>query len=46
MNELVKWLGVGKLNYAETIRHGFDSIPQTFIDFFGGNNKGKMMIEI
>jgi hypothetical protein len=41
LKQLTTWLKEGKLNYAETIVHGFDNIPQAFIDLFEGKNEGK-----
>lgn len=46
MNQLGKWLGDGKLNYTETIRQGFEAIPEAFIDLFDGKNKGKMVVKV
>jgi len=42
---LSQWLQEGKLENVETIREGFDNIPQAFIDLFHGKNKGKMVIK-
>ena len=41
---LSQWLHEGKLKNVETIREGFDNIPQAFIDLFHGKNKGKMVV--
>ncbi|MGV8880452.1 MAG: NADP-dependent oxidoreductase [Sphingobacteriaceae bacterium] len=46
IKHLSKWLKEGKLTYLETIREGFDSIPQAFIDLFEGGNQGKMIVKI
>jgi NADPH-dependent curcumin reductase CurA len=46
MQKLSEWLAQGKLNYAETVREGFENIPQAFIDLFDGKNKGKMVVKI
>ncbi len=46
IKQLTQWLEDGKLKYSETIEHGFDAIPEAFIDLFEGKNKGKMIIEI
>ena len=43
--KLSQWLQEGKLINVETIRKGFDNIPQAFIDLFHGKNKGKMIIK-
>lgn len=44
--KLAGWLNEGKLEYTETIVHGFDNIPQAFLDLFEGKNKGKMIVKI
>ena len=44
--QLTTWLQEGKLTYAETIVHGFENIPQAFIDLFEGKNDGKMIVKI
>jgi len=46
MTQLGAWLKEGKLRYTETIRHGFEAIPQAFIDLFDGKNKGKMVVKL
>ena len=42
---LAQWLGEGKLKHSETIREGFENIPQAFIDLFHGKNTGKMIVK-
>ena len=44
--QLTHWLNEGKLKYTETIIHGFDKLPETFIGLFSGKNQGKMIVEI
>jgi NADPH-dependent curcumin reductase CurA len=46
IKQLSEWLSQGKLNYTETIREGFDHIPQAFLDLFDGKNKGKMVVKL
>ncbi len=46
LQQLTEWLNEGKLTHVETIREGFDNIPQAFIDLFDGKNKGKMVVKI
>ena len=46
VQQLAKWLQEGKLKYTETIREGFDTIPQAFLDLFEGKNKGKMVVKV
>jgi NADPH:quinone reductase len=45
MNQLTKWVKEGKLKYRETIIHGFDKLPETFIALFSGKNQGKMLVK-
>jgi NADPH:quinone reductase len=44
--QLKTWIDEDKLTYTETIRHGFDNIPQAFLDLFEGKNEGKMLVKI
>lgn len=43
--KLAQWLQEGKIKNVETIREGFENIPQAFLDLFQGKNKGKMIIK-
>ena len=42
---LTQWVNEGKLKYKETIVHGFDKLPDTFLGLFSGKNQGKMLVE-
>lgn len=44
--QLGEWLQAGKLNYRETIREGFDNIPNAFLDLFNGRNIGKLLVKV
>lgn len=46
IKQLAQWLNEGKLTHQETIRDGFDNIPQAFLDLFEGKNKGKMLVKV
>ncbi len=46
IRQLAEWLQQDKLKYTETIREGFDNIPQAFLDLFKGKNKGKMVVKV
>ena len=46
IKQLAQWLQQDKLKYTETIREGFDNIPQAFMDLFEGKNKGKMVVKV
>ncbi|MFD1362855.1 NADP-dependent oxidoreductase [Lentibacillus salinarum] len=44
--QLGQWLQEGKLTYRETIREGFDNIPDAFLDLFRGKNIGKLLVKV
>ncbi|MCP9234857.1 NADP-dependent oxidoreductase [Lewinella sp. JB7] len=46
IKQLAQWLGEDKLTHTETVREGFDNIPQAFLDLFDGKNTGKMVVKI
>jgi NADPH-dependent curcumin reductase CurA len=46
MQQLGQWLNEGKITHVETMREGFEAIPQAFIDLFDGKNKGKMLVKV
>ena len=46
VSQLAEWLSQGKLKYTETIKDGFENIPQAFLDLFDGKNKGKMVVKL
>ncbi|WP_058306434.1 NADP-dependent oxidoreductase [Gracilibacillus massiliensis] len=43
---LAQWLQEDKLKYEETIKEGFDKIPEAFLDLFEGNNIGKLLVKV
>ncbi|SFA93907.1 hypothetical protein SAMN04488072_10427 [Lentibacillus halodurans] len=43
---LGQWLQEGKLTYRETIREGFENIPDAFLDLFRGKNIGKLLVKV
>ena len=45
IKHLAQWLKEGKLQYSETIVHGFEKLPQAFLGLFSGENTGKMIVE-
>ena len=45
MQHLTKWVKDGNLKYTETVIHGFDKLPETFISLFSGKNQGKMLVK-
>lgn len=44
--QLGAWLQEGKLQYRETVKHGFKQIPEAFLDLFEGKNTGKLVVKI
>ncbi|KUP04356.1 alcohol dehydrogenase [Bacillus coahuilensis m2-6] len=44
--QLAEWLQEGKLTHRETIREGFENIPDAFLDLFEGNNIGKLLVKV
>lgn len=46
LRQLTEWFNQGKLKYTETIKEGFENIPQAFLDLFDGKNKGKMIVKL
>lgn len=44
--QMAKWLAAGRLTYRETIREGFDSIPDVFLSLFSGDNIGKLVVKV
>lgn len=46
IRQLAEWLQQDKLANTETVREGFDNIPQAFLDLFEGKNKGKMVVKL
>ena len=46
MSQLAEWISEKKLTYVETIREGFEQLPQAFLDLFEGKNEGKMIVKI
>jgi NADPH:quinone reductase len=45
IKHLAQWLKEGKLQYSETIVHGFEKLPEAFLGLFSGENTGKMIVE-
>lgn len=44
--QLAQWFKEGKLTYRETIKEGFENIPDAFLDLFKGNNVGKQLVKV
>lgn len=46
MNDLLGWLGEGKLKWREDVQTGFEQMPQTLKRLFSGENQGKQLLRI
>jgi len=44
--ELIHWIQQGNLRYRETIAHGLDQAPDTFIGLLKGQQLGKSLIQL
>ncbi|PRY15465.1 hypothetical protein CLV24_10286 [Pontibacter ummariensis] len=44
--ELADWVKEGKLQYQETVKEGFEKLPETFLGLFKGENTGKLLVKI
>lgn len=45
IEKLSEWVKQGKLKYTETIKDGFDNLPDAFLALFKGENAGKMIVK-
>ncbi|CAN5350121.1 NADP-dependent oxidoreductase [soil metagenome] len=45
IQHLAQWVKEGKLEFTETIVHGFDALPAALLGLFKGENTGKMIVE-
>jgi NADPH:quinone reductase len=45
MKQLTNWVKEDKLKFKETVIHGFNKLPETFISLFSGKNEGKMLVK-
>lgn len=46
IQHLVSWIKEGKLNFKETVVHGFDKLPEALLGLFKGDNTGKMIVKV
>lgn len=44
--ELAQWVQQGKLKYQETVKEGFEQIPEAFLGLFSGENTGKLLVRV
>lgn len=45
IKQINEWLESDKIKYNETITHGFDYMPQAFIEMLQGKNFGKAIVK-
>lgn len=46
ITQLKKWIEEGKINYRETVTHGFENMPQALIEMLQGKNFGKAIVKV
>ncbi|HLL71282.1 MAG TPA: NADP-dependent oxidoreductase [Pyrinomonadaceae bacterium] len=46
VGQLARWLGEGKLKYAENVVEGFENTPQALLGLFSGENLGKQLVKV
>ncbi|MEM7751743.1 MAG: NADP-dependent oxidoreductase [Pseudomonadota bacterium] len=46
LEQLLAWWRDGKLNYRETVSHGFESAPSALINMLSGGNYGKQVVKV
>ncbi len=46
LEQLTRWLQVGKLKYKEDIVEGIENAPRAFLGLFNGKNLGKRLVRI
>lgn len=44
--DMSRWIQEGRLKWEETVVEGLEHAPEAFIDLFGGENLGKMVVRI
>jgi hypothetical protein len=42
--DLQAWTAAGKLAYRDDIRHGFETLPDSFLSLFDGSNRGTLLV--
>lgn len=45
LNELMKWVSEGKIQYQEYVTEGFENMPAAFIGMLKGDNLGKTIVK-
>ena len=46
LQQLAKWIKLGKLHYLEDIVDGLENAPEAFIGLFDGKNFGKLVVRV
>ena len=44
--DLVQWVADGKIKYRETVAHGLENAPRTFLGLLRGENFGKQLVKL
>ncbi len=44
--DMAAWVQEGKLQYQETIKEGFEQLPEAFLGLFTGENTGKQLVKV
>ena len=44
--DMSKWILDGKIKFRETVYHGIENAPKSFVDMLHGKNFGKMLVKI
>lgn len=45
VQQMLTWVKEGKLKYQETVTHGFEKMPEAFINMLKGNSTGKAVVK-
>ena len=46
LNDLLKWVSEGKIQYHEYVTEGFENMPAAFIGMLKGDNLGKTIVKV
>lgn len=46
LNDLLKWISEGKVQYREYVTEGFENMPAAFIGMLKGDNLGKTIVKV
>lgn len=46
LDQMQQWLNEGKIKFKETVKEGFEKLPEIFVGLFTGENVGKMVCKV